>query len=355
MKTAGRRVGRISGFLNLLKPPGMTSHDAVSYVRRLTGGIRVGHGGTLDPGAAGVLPLALGASTRFLEYCLAWDKEYVAEITFGVSTSSDDAQGVVLSEQSAEWLVEHDVALALTRIAERREQAPPRVCALRYEGKRLYELTAQKKDVPLKPRPVTIYRIDLNRWEPGPRPRAIVKVVCSHGTYIRSIARDAGEDLGVGAHVSFLVRTRSGRLSADKAITLEELSETLVGSGSTGLERVLMSPVDVLAYMPAVKLNRRGFAQVSNGGVAPRDDIIEWVNPEAQSPPVKWHGYAGRSPAGISSEAGSSNGRYGSGTASAGKVRLLSENGAFFGVGRVDQTGSIRPVKIVPVESGADG
>ncbi|HHY38959.1 MAG TPA: tRNA pseudouridine(55) synthase TruB [Clostridia bacterium] len=364
MEAASLRAGRVFGVLNMLKPSGMTSHDVVSHVRRLTGGIKAGHGGTLDPGAAGVLPVALGSSTRLLEYCLGWDKEYVAEITFGVSTSSDDAQGTILSETPAEWLTERDVTSALSRIAERREQRPPRVCALKYEGKRLYRLAAQKESVPLEPRPVMIYRMEVKRWEPGPRPRAVIKVICSHGTYIRSIARDAGEELGVGAHVSFLVRTRSGRFSVDKAITLEELEEEMAKGGLPGLERILMDPAEVLDYMPAVKLDRRGFMLASNGSLASRNHIVEWLGPvcpcvpvypnteEKRSVPGKTYAYPSYGPRDILSGGGLPGGARNEGALGMTgserlvNVRLLSEDGAFFGVGCVDHAGRVRPLKI---------
>lgn len=352
MEAVNRKTGRVWGFLNLLKPPGMTSHDVVSHVRRLTGGIKAGHGGTLDPGAAGVLPIALGSCTRLLEYCLGWDKEYVAEITFGVSTLSDDAQGTVLSETPAEWLLERDVTSALARIAERQEQRPPRVCALKYEGERFYRLAAQKKSISLKPRPVTIYRIELLRWEPGPKPRAVVKVICSHGTYIRSIARDVGEELGVGAHVSFLVRTRSGRFSVAEAITLEELEGEITKRGLPGLEQILVNPVDVLDYMPAVKLNRRGFMLASNGSLVSRDHIVEWLDPACPNTKEKLPGksYVGalNGFCNTLSDDGLLDGAPSKGALGVTRnVRLLSEDGAFFGVGYVDHAGRIRPVKVV--------
>lgn len=213
----------MDGVLNLLKPPGMTSHDVVSVVRRALGVKKVGHTGTLDPGVAGVLPICVGQATRLAEYIAGEEKAYRAEITFGITTDTQDSFGEVLAEQDAHHLTRGDVAYCLARFHGPIMQVPPMVSAVKVGGKRLYELARQGVEVEREPRPVTIHRIQLLDFRPGPRPAAFVDVVCSKGTYIRTLAHDLGQMLKVGAHMSYLVRTRSGPFRLEEASTLEEL------------------------------------------------------------------------------------------------------------------------------------
>jgi tRNA pseudouridine55 synthase len=360
--------GDISGFLNVCKPPGMTSYDVVSYMKKLSGMKKIGHGGTLDPAAAGVLPLAFGTSTRFLEYCLSWDKEYIAEITFGVSTWTDDAQGEVISEKTAQWLKERDVTQALDNMVGEQLQMPPRVSALKYRGKRFYRLAAQKEEVPLRYRPVTIYRIQMNRWEPGQKPRAIVAISCSQGTYIRSIARDLGENLKVGAHVSFLVRCRSGIFALEEASTLDEIEESAEKGVLFSERGHFILPERVLSYLPAVRLNSFASRLISNGSHVTRDDVIEWVRPEGQDPDFKDKPFNRTRECDCILESlkatpkGDESGRAGpsrdcisesvKGRSHEGDVRLIAKDGTFLGTGYLDDKGRIIPRKIMPLKSG---
>ncbi|MFZ5827207.1 MAG: tRNA pseudouridine(55) synthase TruB [Bacillota bacterium] len=213
----------MDGVLNLLKPPGMTSHDVVSVVRRALGIKKVGHTGTLDPGVAGVLPICVGRATRLAEYIAGEDKAYRAEITFGVTTTTQDSFGEVLSDQEASHLTRGDIAYSLARFHGPVMQVPPMVSAVKVGGKRLYELARQGVEVEREARQVYIHRIQLLDFRPGPRPVAFVDVVCSKGTYIRTLAHDLGQMLKVGAHMSYLVRTRSGPFRLEEAATLEEL------------------------------------------------------------------------------------------------------------------------------------
>ncbi|MEW8977293.1 MAG: tRNA pseudouridine(55) synthase TruB [Symbiobacterium sp.] len=248
------------GILNLLKPPGMTSHDVVNFVRRTLGVKRVGHTGTLDPGVAGVLPICVGRATRLAEYIAGADKAYRAEVTFGVTTSTQDSFGEVLAEADASHLTRGDVAYALTRFHGEIEQVPPMVSAVKVEGRRLYELAREGIEVERKPRRVTIHRLQLLDFRPGPRPVAYLDVVCSKGTYVRTLAHDLGQYLRVGAHLSYLVRTRSGQFTLSEAATLEELA--------AGQARLLPMAA-VLGDMPQVVVAGPAAERLRHG-VAPR-------------------------------------------------------------------------------------
>lgn len=250
----------MDGILNLLKPPGMTSHDVVSVVRRALGIKKVGHTGTLDPGVAGVLPICVGKATRLAEYITGEDKAYRAEITFGVTTDTQDSFGHVTGEKDASHLTRGDIAYNLTRFHGEIMQIPPMVSAVKVDGKRLYELAREGVEVERKARPVTIHRLQLLDFRPGPRPVAFIDVVCSKGTYIRTLAADLGEALQVGAHMSHLVRTRSGSFLLEEAATLEEL---IAGKAS------MLSPAAALGAMARVTLPA-AMADRLKHGVAPR-------------------------------------------------------------------------------------
>lgn len=209
------------GLINVLKPPGMTAHDVVAAMRRRLGTKKVGHAGTLDPVACGVLPVAVGGATRLLPY-LESGKEYLAEIQFGVATATADAEGEVLEAVDC-TLAAADLEGVLPRFRGTIQQRPPMVSAVHYQGKRLYELARAGvvvEDIPL--REVTIEVLELVRWYPGPRPRALVRVACSAGTYIRSLAVDLGAALGVPASLAYLLRTRAGAFRIEDAVTLDE-------------------------------------------------------------------------------------------------------------------------------------
>lgn len=209
------------GLINLLKPPGMTAHDVVAAMRRRLGTKKVGHAGTLDPVACGVLPVAVGGATRLLPY-LESGKEYLAEIQFGVATSTADAEGEVLEAVDCA-LDAADLEAVLPAFRGTIQQRPPMVSAVHYQGKRLYELARAGvvvEDIPL--REVKISELELLRWYAGARPRALVRVACTAGTYIRSLAVDLGAALGVPASLSYLLRTRAGSFRIETAVTLDD-------------------------------------------------------------------------------------------------------------------------------------
>lgn len=220
-----RRAANRHGYIVIDKPGGWTSHDVVSRVRRIVGERRVGHAGTLDPAAVGVLPIAVGLATRTVEYLSDSAKAYRAEITFGIETDSADGDGVVTSCRGADGLTRERVITALRAFHGPQMQVPPLHSAVQVDGKRLYELAHAGLEAPEIPaRAIEILAIDLIAWD---SPVAKVEIVCSKGTYVRSIARDLGERLGTGAYLSSLVRTATGPFSLADAMTLDELAQRM--------------------------------------------------------------------------------------------------------------------------------
>jgi tRNA pseudouridine55 synthase len=217
--------GLYHGYLIIDKPAGMTSHDVVGRVRRALGERRVGHAGTLDPAAVGVLPIAVGLATRTVEYLSDASKAYVAEITFGVTTDSADVDGTVISVGDASSLTFESVLDIVEAFSGPQMQVPPMHSAIKVEGQRMYERARKGEHVDLPPRPVTIHEIALLSWEP---PVAEVFIHCSKGTYIRSLARDMGDKAGTGAYMSNLVRVRTGPFTLADAIRIDELDDLLL-------------------------------------------------------------------------------------------------------------------------------
>ncbi len=223
-----------SGLVVVDKPAGWTSHDVVARVRRLAGTRRVGHAGTLDPMATGVLVLGVEKATRLLTYVVGADKEYTATIRLGVTTTTDDAQGEVLERADASGVVRADLDDAVTRLTGPIEQVPSAVSAIKVDGKRSYARVRAGEQVELAVRPVTVHRFDVHEVRPvavadGPPVLDLdATVVCSSGTYVRALARDLGAALGVGGHLTALRRTRVGAYSLDGARTLDRLEQELV-------------------------------------------------------------------------------------------------------------------------------
>lgn len=234
----------MDGVLNVLKPPGMTSHDAVAFVRRALNQKRVGHTGTLDPAATGVLVICVGQATRLVEYLQSGTKEYIAEITFGFETDTGDAVGKTISEGDAAHVDLGSLRAALDSFRGSIIQTPPLHSAIKVGGKKLYELAREgQTDVEIPTREVIISELLITKfWNSdeinNTRPRAMLKIECSGGTYIRSLVRDIGRVLGCGATMTFLVRTRSGAFDIETASTLEAISED-VGNAMIATTEVL--------------------------------------------------------------------------------------------------------------------
>lgn len=214
----------IHGMLNLNKPPGMASFGVVGLVRRLTGVRRVGHAGTLDPAAEGVLPICLGQATRVVEHLVESSKTYRAEVRLGAATDTYDATGRVTATGDASGVTEQQVEDALRGYRGRIEQLAPMYSALKHEGTPLYRLARAGQTVERKPRPVTIHRLELLEYAP---PLLRLEVECGRGAYIRTIAHDLGQDLGCGAHLAGLIRTKAGPFLLEDSLSLEGFREAV--------------------------------------------------------------------------------------------------------------------------------
>jgi tRNA pseudouridine55 synthase len=269
------------GVLNVLKPPGMTSHDVVDELRRLTGMRRIGHTGTLDPGACGVLVLCLGHATRIAEFLTERRKGYRTEFTFGVATDSGDAYGAVISEGDARSLQRAAVGDALAAFVGIIEQVPPMVSAVHKAGRRLYEHARRGETVEVSPRQVEIYECRLLDFAPGARARALVQIECSKGTYIRALARDLGARLQVGAHASFVLRTSAGRFGVSDSLTLEEIT---AAARSGELAACLQSADAALGDFPSVDLTGAQRQQVLDGRALPLFGVPGWRDLPASTP-----------------------------------------------------------------------
>lgn len=244
----------VDGVIIVAKEPGPTSHDVVGLIRRLSGARRVGHGGTLDPFAAGVLPVFLGHATRLVEYHTADEKEYRALVAFGARSTTDDIDGE-LTPTDGPVPTREAVERALDRFRGQIEQVPPDYSAVRVAGRHAYELARHGSKPELKPRTVTINRLELTGWDDSTegRPTATLELRCTAGTYVRALARDMGEALGCGAYLAALTRTASGPFRLDKAHTIDEVRKALSGGrmgkvllpATTGLDGLPRLTVDV--------------------------------------------------------------------------------------------------------------
>jgi tRNA pseudouridine55 synthase len=249
----------LHGFLVIDKPEGWTSHDVVARIRRLTGLRRVGHAGTLDPLATGVLPLALGQATKLLEYLSEANKGYRATVRLGLTTDTDDATGTPLAERPWQHLTEEAVRRALAEFVGTLQQVPPAYSAVKQGGVPLYRLARRGRSVTPPARTVTIHRIDVLAVA---LPDVTIEVTCSKGTYIRSLARDLGERLGTGGHLRALRRLWTGPFDLRVAHTLDEVAQ----AAETGaLPALLLPPDAVLPTAPALVLGPRGERRLVTG------------------------------------------------------------------------------------------
>ncbi len=241
----------VDGFLNLCKPLGWTSHDVVGFVRRRIGQRRVGHAGTLDPAASGVLPLCLGRATRLVERVAAGSKVYVADLVLGLTTDSADAEGRILTAAPCDAVSLAAVAAALAGQLGTIAQLPPAYSALKVQGVPAYARARRGEAVELAAREVSVYGLAVLDWQP---PRLSVAVHCSKGAYVRSLARDVGAALGCGAYLDALARLAVGRFTLGEAVTVEEFERAV----AERRWRDLVQPPDAaLAELPAILVSPR--------------------------------------------------------------------------------------------------
>ncbi|MEO5966543.1 MAG: tRNA pseudouridine(55) synthase TruB [Candidatus Limnocylindrales bacterium] len=271
----GDRSGGLDGVLIVAKPSGPTSHDVVGLVRRLSSTRRVGHGGTLDPFAAGVLPVFLGRATRLVEYHLGATKRYRATICFGETSTTDDIDGArttVIGPLITREAVEAGMAALTGPI----RQVPPDYSAVQIEGRRAYQMARAGQPVELAPRDVVIHEFTLLEWDAGDplRPVAVTEVSCSAGTYIRALARDLGVALGSGAYLGALVRTASGGFSLEDAVDFEALRDGAAG-GPDGFA-ALLRPIDAgLEDLPHAAITTDEIRRLGEGLItAPKTPLV---------------------------------------------------------------------------------
>lgn len=255
----------LHGFLVVDKPAGLTSHDVVARVRRISRA-RVGHAGTLDPFATGVLVLCLGVATRLAEWATEADKRYLAELTLGVETDTLDRDGQVVAERRVK-VSREQLARALEPLVGTIAQVPPVYSAIKVGGEPLYRRVRRGESVVVEPRTVTIRSIQLVEWAP---PRAAIDVLCSKGTYIRALARDIGESVGCGAHLSALRRLASGALTIEQALPLDDaLAQIAAGRGA----EALLPMEAAVARFPRIDLDTDGAQSLRNGQPLPSASI----------------------------------------------------------------------------------
>ncbi|KGE02698.1 tRNA pseudouridine(55) synthase TruB [Pseudohaliea rubra] len=253
---ARRRHGRpLSGILVLDKPPGLSSNRALQRVKGLYRAAKAGHTGSLDPLATGVLPLCFGEATKVSQYLLEADKVYESTFTFGVSTDTGDAEGTETGRSDAGALAAAEVEAALVPFRGEIEQVPSMFSAIKQGGRPLYELARQGVEVERKARRITVHAFELLAFRPGEQAEADVRVHCSKGTYVRSLAEDLGAALGYGAHVSRLRRLQSGPFRIEQALTLEALQALRDAGDEAALDRQLLPAELALADMPLVTLS----------------------------------------------------------------------------------------------------
>ncbi len=234
----------MDGVLNVNKPSGITSHDVIDALRRASGQKEVGHAGTLDPLADGVLLCLLGRATRLTPYLQELPKAYRGVIQFGIRTTTQDAEGEVFYQAPAPHLTLEQVRAAAKQFVGRIMQIPPMYSALRFQGKKLHELAREGKEVPRQPRPVHIYRLEILGFEPGDYPIATFEVECSKGTYVRTLASDIGDAVGTGAYLKQLTRTAIGQFRLEDACTLDELTN------AEQVQQHLIPIAEALTHLP---------------------------------------------------------------------------------------------------------
>ncbi len=255
-------MNEFDGVLAVHKPAGFTSHDVVAKVRRIVRMKRIGHTGTLDPAVTGVLPLCLGRSTRIVEYLQEMPKEYVAVLRFGIATDTEDLTGEVIEQIDQANISREQVEQVLNTMTGTISQVPPMYSAVKVDGKRLYELAREGKIVERKSREVTIHELEMIGWKPDDHPEITFRVLCSKGTYIRTLCVDIGRALGVPSTMVQLVRTESAGIRLQQCLTFEQI-EQLVEQGE--LEQHLIPADEAMSNLPAFTVDEAVYKHTLQG------------------------------------------------------------------------------------------
>ncbi len=264
----------LAGILLIDKSPGMTSHDVVGIVRRAfrPQKVKVGHAGTLDPDATGLLIVCIGSATRLADMLADRGKVYQARFQLGTTTLTEDSSGAILSQSDASAITEEAVLSVLSSLTGDIQQVPPMVSALHHEGKRLYDLARQGIEVERAARTIAIHRIDLLDFHPGENATGEFVVACGKGTYVRTICADLGAKLGVGGHMTELRRLSIGDFVVEDAITLDQLDAQVVA-------KRLIPSADAVSFLPLRRLTAEERADVLHGKSVPIGEAerAEWV------------------------------------------------------------------------------
>lgn len=256
----------VSGALVVDKPVGVTSHDVVKTIRKGTDIRRVGHTGTLDPRASGVLVVLIGPAVRLSEYLSASDKRYQAIIKFGVATDTYDTEGKQVGEtKSVDHITDEEIHQLLIDYEGKIQQYPPSHSAARVDGERAYEKARRGEEVDLEPREIDVYNLELLEWAP---PEAVIDVYASSGTYVRSLANDLGNDLNVGAHLTGLRRTKNGQFTLRDAVRLRELKDAFVAGD---WYKYLIPAAETLSDWNTVVLTPDQLEKIKHGQRIPAD------------------------------------------------------------------------------------
>jgi tRNA pseudouridine55 synthase len=272
----------LDGILNVNKPAGLTSYGVIARIKRLSSEKHVGHAGTLDPDATGVLPVCLGKATRIVEYLSEASKTYCACIALGTTTDTYDAGGKVLQQSDASGIDRAKLESALSSFRGTVQQTPPMYSALKHNGEPLYKLARAGISIERKSRDITIYRLEITEWQP---PLVTIEVECSKGTYIRSLAHDLGQTLGCGAHLKTLVRTAYGPFDIKTAVTLTQLDEAF----HEGQFESFLRPIDcVLQNYRAVVIDEAAQKAMKQGNLL----ILEQADIEDKTATVLCRAYA---------------------------------------------------------------
>lgn len=308
---ARRRRGRsVNGIFLLNKPSGLSSNQALQRVRRLFNANKAGHTGALDPLATGVLPLCLGEATKFSQFLLDAEKTYRSTYTLGVTTTTGDSEGEVVSQADATDVAQAQVEALLAEFTGEIEQVPSMFSALKHQGQPLYKLARKGLEVERPSRTINVHRYQLLDFKPGSNPKVEVEVHCSKGTYIRTLAQDLGEALGCGAHVSALHRVQSGPFEESQTLTLEALEKLAADQEPTQLDHLLL-PVDTA---------------VADRMLVELDDLSAGYFQLGQS---------------VMSNKAFRQGQEGD------IVRVFRHGGTFLGIGKVTEEGKVAPKRLI--------